>query len=391
MTLKTIFRYNKYIDVQKVGDKMDTKELVKSEVENYAKFDMIRYAQVWEDADILLEALDINEDDNVLSIASAGENSLSILAKNPKKVYAIDLNKNQIACTELKIVSYKYLNYEECMKLLGVYDSNNRLEIYEKIKDKLKEETKEYFQRNIKIVENGVIHSGKFENYFHIFSKTILPMIHSRKIRDELLRKKTKKERCKFYDETWNNWRWKLLFKLFFSKTVMGKLGRDKAFFRYVKVNVAENILVRTKYAFTQIDTSDNSYLYYLFNAKYDEVLPFAYRKENFDKIKQNIDKIVLISDSIETFIENEEVDYISKYNLSDIFEYMSDEQMCKIFEKILTKSKKGSKVVYWNMLADKRASKYIDKLEYKKQESEKLFNKDKAFFYSKFIIEEVK
>ena len=49
----------------------DTKELIKSEVEDYAKFDLIRYAQVWEDADVLLEALDINENDKILSIASA--------------------------------------------------------------------------------------------------------------------------------------------------------------------------------------------------------------------------------------------------------------------------------------------------------------------------------
>lgn len=52
---------------------METKELVKSEVEDYAKFDIIRYAQVWEDAEVLIEGLDIKEDDNILSIASAGE------------------------------------------------------------------------------------------------------------------------------------------------------------------------------------------------------------------------------------------------------------------------------------------------------------------------------
>ena len=91
---------------------METKELVKSEVESYAKFDLIRYAQVWEDAEILIEALDINNKDNILSIASAGENALSLLTKNPNKVYAIDLNINQMACTELKKVAYKYLEYE---------------------------------------------------------------------------------------------------------------------------------------------------------------------------------------------------------------------------------------------------------------------------------------
>ncbi len=370
---------------------METKELVKSEVEDYAKFDLIRYAQVWEDADILLESLNINENDNILSIASAGENALSLLVKNPNKVYAIDLNLNQMACTELKKISYKFLNYEECMELLGVIDSNNRIDLYNKIKNELNEETQKYFEKNIEIIKAGIIHTGKFEKYFQIFGKKILPLIHSKRTRELLLSKKTKEERVEFYNKQWNNLRWRLLFKIFFSRTVMGKFGRDKAFFRYVNVNVAEHILERTKYAITELDTSENSYLHYIINSKYDKVLPLAYRKENFEIIKKNIDKLVLLTESVETFIERDDVDYITKYNLSDIFEYMDDSQMCKIYESILKKSPSGSRVVYWNMLADKRASKYFENLDYKEKESDELLKKDKAFFYSKLIIEEIK
>lgn len=370
---------------------MSTKELIKSEVEDYAKFDIIRYAQVWEDAEILLEALEINEDDNILSIASAGENVLSLLINNPNRVYAIDLNANQIACTEFKIVCYKYLEYQECMELIGVFDSKNRLEIYKKIEENLSDKTRVYLNNNIDIVEKGIINAGKFENYFNIFGQKVLPLIHNKKIREELLHKKTKEQRYEFYYKKWNNIRWKMLFRLFFSKIVMGKLGRDKAFFRYVNVNVAEHILERTKYAITELDTAENSYLHYIINGKYDKVLPVAYRKENFDTIKQNIDKIVLLSETVESFIDRDDVDYISKYNLSDIFEYMSDEQMCQIVEKMFTKSGAGTKIAYWNMLAAKRASKYFENLEYKESKSNELLNKDKAFFYSKFIIEEIK
>lgn len=370
---------------------METKELVKSEVEEYAKFDIIRYAQVWEDADILIKALNINENDNILSIASAGENAISLLTKNPNKVYAIDLNINQMVCIELKKVAYKFLSYDECMKLIGVFECKNRLKIYEKIKKELSENTRKYFDSNIEIIEKGIINAGKFEHYFQIFGKKILPIIHNKKIRQELLNKKTKKERYEFYEKKWNNARWKLLFRVFFSKTVMGKLGRDKAFFRYVNVNVPERILQRTKYALTELDTSENSYLHYIINGKYENVLPLAYRKENFETIKNNIDNLVLLAESVESFLERDDIDYISKYNLSDIFEYMDDSQMCKIFEKIFTKSPSGTRVAYWNMLADKRASKYFENLEFKETESENLLKQDKAFFYSKFIIEEIK
>ena len=370
---------------------MEKKEMIKSEIENYAKFDIIRYAQCWEDAEILLEALDINEKDNILSIASAGENTISMLIKNPNNIYAIDLNKNQIFCTELKIVSYKYLDYEECMELIGVFSSKRRIKLYNKIKEKLSKECKEYFNENIEYIQDGIINKGKFENYFQIFGNKILPLIHNKKRRKELLEPKTTEEREKFYKEKWNNLRWKMIFRIFFSRTIMGKLGRDKAFFKYVKVNVAEHILIRTKYAITQLDTSINPYLHYIINGKYEKVLPIAYRKENFEMIKKNIDKIKLYSEPIEQFIKRDEINYISKYNLSDIFEYMSEEQMEKLVLKMLEKSSPNAKMVYWNMLSEKIASKKIKKLEYKKELSEKLFKKDKAFFYSNFIIEEVK
>ena len=367
------------------------KALVKSEVEDFADFSIIRYAQVWEDADILLEGLDIKEDDVCVSIASAGENAFALLTKNPKKVYALDLNFTQIACCELKKMAYKYLDYDECMELIGVKECKNRLDHYFKIKDKLSPKVQEYFVENSGAIIKGIIHSGKFENYFHIFGEKVLPLIHSKKVRQELLKKKTREERIAFYDKTWNNLRWRMIFKIFFSRAVMGKLGRDKAFFRYVNVNVPEHILEHTKYAITELDTSENSYLHYIINGKYDDVLPVAYRKENFEIIKNNIDRLELLSESVETFVARDEVEYVSKYNLSDIFEYMDDSQMQMIISQMLTKTKKGGRIAYWNMLADKRASKYFDSLEYKEELSNALLKKDKAFFYSKFIIEVVK
>src|SRR5262249_31592309 len=63
-----------------------------SEIQSRAKFDQIRYAQVWEDADILAAALRIRRGDVVVSIASAGDNALALLAEGAERVIAADLN-----------------------------------------------------------------------------------------------------------------------------------------------------------------------------------------------------------------------------------------------------------------------------------------------------------
>ena len=80
-----------------------------TEAAEVADFSRIRYAQCWEDADILLEGLAVREGDVCVSIASAGENSLSLLTGNPAKVVAIDLNPAQLACVDLRRAAYRVL------------------------------------------------------------------------------------------------------------------------------------------------------------------------------------------------------------------------------------------------------------------------------------------
>ena len=132
-------------------------------------FSFIRYANCWEDTNILLEALNIKENEVGLSIASAGDNSLAMLINNPERVYAFDVNKTQLYELELKIVAMRNYNRAKTMKLLGVIDCNNRLELYRKIEHQLSDDARAYFAINQDIIENGIIHVGKFERFFSVW------------------------------------------------------------------------------------------------------------------------------------------------------------------------------------------------------------------------------
>ena len=78
----------------------------------------IRYAQCWEDADVLLEALDVQPGDVCLSIASAGDNTLALLARQPERVIVVDLSPAQLACLELRMAAYRRLNHPELLELI---------------------------------------------------------------------------------------------------------------------------------------------------------------------------------------------------------------------------------------------------------------------------------
>ena len=54
------------------------------------------------------------------------------------------------------------------------------------------------------------------------------------------------------------------MFQLFFSRVVMGRLGRDPEFFAHVEGSVATRILQRTRHALTVLNPADNPYIHWI-------------------------------------------------------------------------------------------------------------------------------
>lgn len=361
-----------------------------NQIENRASFNFIRYANCWEDADILLEALEIKEDSKCLSIASAGDNSFSMLSQNPKIVVAVDLNPTQLATVELKKAAFQNFDYYKTLEFLGFKKTeSDRTHYYKEIKDQLLAKNQQYWDKNLQLIKNGIIHQGKFEKYFQKFHRVILPLIHSKNKISELLEDRPIEKRIEFYDKTWNTVRWKALFNVFFSREVMGFLGRDPEFFKYVEVNVSSEILKRTKYAFTQLSTYDNPYLNYIMTGDFNNYLPHYIREENYEKIKADLNKLVIFEGNISDALN--EYDYnFDAFNLSDIFEYLDVETFTDLSKQILNRSNPKARIAYWNMLVDRKISRILpSEVTYLKELSENLFLKDKAFLYKAFIVEE--
>jgi len=364
---------------------------MKSEIVKKVDFSFIRYAQCWEDADVLNEALSIQPGDTCLSISSAGDNTLSLLASSPARVIALDLNPVQLMCLELRAAAYRELEYEELLGLMGSRVNNERLALYQRCRPLLTENTRFFWDNNQLAIQNGIGSAGKFERYFSLFRERILPLVHSKKRITQLLEQKDLLQRKSFYNNVWNNFRWRIIFRLFFSRFVMGRMGRDPSFFNYVEGSVADKILARTYHAMTELAPSENPYLHWILTGTHGDTLPFSLRKENFELIRDNLDKLEWHQLSIESFLAQAENVKIDKFNLSDIFEYVSEDNYVEMLKLLLKYSSSGSRLAYWNMLAPRsRPGSMAGQIQSLSELSERLHLKDKAFFYSRFVVEEV-
>jgi S-adenosylmethionine-diacylglycerol 3-amino-3-carboxypropyl transferase len=362
---------------------------LKSEIESRAQFNLIRYSQVWEDADLLIEALNVATDDTVLSIASAGDNAFALLAQNPKMVYAVDLSFAQIACCELRKAMYRQLTHKEHLIFGGVVRGDmDRTAVFQTLD--LPQDIREYWEQHLALIEKGFMTQGKFEGYFRLFREKVLPLVHTQKEVAELVAAKSENARKKFFDRTWNNRRWRMMFRIFFSRFVMGYLGRDKAFFKFVEGSVADRILLRAQYALSELDPSNNPYLHFILYGEYTTVFPYSLREENYDKIKNNLQKITFRRMSVEAFV-HEFKDRINAFNMSDIFEYMTQTGMDTLYEQMLQKAARGARVAYWNMLVPRKCNDLLCKhygVDTVEENNAKFLMKDKAFFYSHFYLD---
>ncbi|HEY0159450.1 MAG TPA: DUF3419 family protein [Thermoanaerobaculia bacterium] len=347
-----------------------------SRIDQRASFDLIRYANSWEDADVLCAALRPAPGKRMLAIASAGDNAFALLAEGAE-VVAADLSAAQLALVELKRAAIRSLSDEDVLAFLGVRPSNDRQRVYRSLdlppetRARLKEED----------VAGGIIHAGRFENYFRLFRRYVLPLVHSRRDVERLLSPHEES----FYDEQWNTWRWRAMFRLFFSRFVMGRTGRDPEFFRYVEGSVAERIFKRAEYAMTVLPPHANPYLAFIFTGNYRDVLPRYLR--NLAAVRRNLDNLTLVRGTIDEV----EGRYDGFY-LSDVFEYVDPATQAAMYGRLLASANPGARLAYWNLLVPRRVpEQFAGQVDELRDEAQALFARDLAFFYSAFVLEEVR
>jgi S-adenosylmethionine-diacylglycerol 3-amino-3-carboxypropyl transferase len=171
----------------------------------------------------------------------------------------------------------------------------------------------------------------------------------------------------------------------------MGRLGRDPEFFRYVDTDVAASILARTRHALTELDPSDNPYVHWILTGTHGASLPCALRAEHFETIRSRLDRLEWHCLSLEEFLHTSSGQSFDRFNLSDLFEYVSVDHYHDMLESIIRCSRHGARLAYWNMLAPRRRPEHLaNRLRPLDDLAGRLHRADRAFFYSAFRVEEV-
>lgn len=345
----------------------------------------LRYGQCWEDASCLLEALDPRPGALVLSIASGGENSLALLSRPGVRVLAIDRSAPQIAALELKVAAFRHLAHGEMLQLLGAWptDRAHRLGLYRRCRGDLSPSAASFWERQGRWLAWGVLPVARFERYLGLFRRFVLPLMHSPETCRQALLPRDPEQRALWYDRHWEGRRWRWLFRLFFNRTLLGRLGTDPHFVRFGEGDQAEALLAQVRRVMVEGDPARNPYLHWILQGRYGLTLPLALQAEWFELIRARLPLLRWQRLSLEQWLAGSSIDSqgqdqnpaqnqeqgqvygqeppwelenrpICGVNLSNVLEYVEAPRAGALLDALHRRVAPGARLLLWNRLADR-------------------------------------
>ncbi len=351
----------------------------------------LSYAQCWEDWRVLCDALEVGPGDRVLSVASAGCNSMA-LALRGAEVVGIDLSPPQIALCELKLAG-AFLSYERFLALLGLAPGAP-LEVYAELEPRLSPSSQSFWQAHPQLLVQGLLGAGRFEHYLATFTRRVLPLIHRRAAIRGLIDAKSPEDQRAWYDLHWSTWRWRGLFRVFFSRWVMARLGRSPEQFAQVQGAVADRILTRCDQVLGGQALDANPYVQWILEGAWrsiEHTHPYLTRQGHAG-LAQAAERISWVQSSLEAHLPSCPPGHYTAFNLSNIGEYLPTPVWESLYAGLLEAAAPGARIATWNLFVPRACPPALaDRVQRHPARSAALLAQDRVPFYGAFVLETVR
>jgi S-adenosylmethionine-diacylglycerol 3-amino-3-carboxypropyl transferase len=356
-------------------------------------FDDILYAQCWEDPEIDRAAFKIKPGDTVFSITSGGCNALAFLIDNPRIVYALDLNPRQNYLLDLKMGAFASLAYEEMLELLGVRPSVRRRELYARVRGAIGEESREYWDARQVKLEQGLIHTGRYEWYMSLLRRALERVKGQRLIR-ELFEAGDPAARLRLYRQRWDTPSWRLFTRVFLSRTVMSFLFTGE-FFQYVEgsFSFGKHFARLVERALTRMPLRENYFVSYILLGRYfdEDHLPPYLMRDHFDLIRSRLARVRLITGTCGDFFNSRPDSSIQKFNFTNIFEWMPEDAFEGILREVCRVASPGAVMTYRNLLVFRERPPALQRMiRPDRPLAESLHARDRSFIYRNYVVERI-
>ena len=320
------------------------------------------YAQIWEDPVVDMEALELQPDHHLVTIASGGCNAQSYLIADPKKITAVDLNPAHIALNKMKQQAALHLpDYDSFHQLFGLADQPGNVQLYyEHIRPHLDETSRAYWEhrgpnghRRITAFKRGFYHYGLLGRLIAF----VHWLAHRYKIDPtEILKARSMEEQREIFDRKFAPFFDKKLLRWMIDQPAsLFGLGIPPAQYDLLKADDREGITgalrSRLRKLACDFPINENYFAWQAFGRGYgrtpDAPLPPYLQRQNWDVIQSRADRLEIRHQNMSEYLEQMPAQSMDRYILLDAQDWMTDAQLTRLWTAITRTAKPGARVLY--------------------------------------------
>jgi S-adenosylmethionine-diacylglycerol 3-amino-3-carboxypropyl transferase len=318
------------------------------------------YAQIWEDPEVDMEALQIRPDSRMVAIASGGCNVLSYLVADPQAITAVDLNTAHIALNRLKLASARHLpSHALFRRFFADADSRANIAAYrEWVAPHLDDVSRRYWEgrdltgrRRIGGFSKGIYKRGLLGNFIgvaHLLAKLYRIDL------SEILAAPTLEEQRRVFEEKlapvfdrrfvrWLTDQPASLFGLGIPPAQFDALAGDQP--------MAAVLRQRLEKLACGFAINDNYFAWQAFSRGYGKApecpLPPYLQEANWNAVRQRAERVTVRHANMTEHLAQQDAASLDRYVLLDAQDWMTDGQLNALWQEITRTARPGARVLF--------------------------------------------
>ncbi len=352
------------------------------------------FNQSWEDPLLDREALRISPDqDTVLSITSGGCNCLNLLCLRPRRLICVDPNPAQTYLLDLKLAGIRHLDHADFRSLLTSCGSTEAVDIYRRaLRAKLPDGARNYWDSNTRVLERGILAQGKLGFFLKWIRRYMRWQLGERRMRQFFEVDDIDDQRDFYYREIHPRLLRGSVLEILGSRWVLACAGMHPSQYDLIqdRHGIGRYIRDRVEYVLTTVPIRDNYFIAQAFLGAYldaENVPPYLLER-NFDTLKQTADRVVNVTSWLTEYLDSLPESSVDKFNLLDIFDWMSRESLHTTVRSVLRAGTPGGRFIYRSAVRSLPVPPELRSAVVSEDDlAHRLFAQDRSFTYSSFYI----
>ncbi len=296
----------------------------------------------------------------VLSIASAGDMALSLVALGAEHVVEVDTDQAQIHLCHLKVAAVRCLSSDEAIAFLGLVPATSaERELWlQRVDSVLPPSSRAFWQANREqVARHGVIWAGRYEQFVRKVMRVIGPFLKGPTT--DLVRCADLPCQEQVFSRRFDGWALRGLFRIVFHPAVFSRRGMDPRSLAHREgtLPLGEQYFRRLRAFCTATPARENPWLqlHFLGRVVGPQAVPTYLSPAGFEAARKGLANLEVVHGDVMAFLENAPDGTANRFHLSNVPDWFSQADFEALMRLIGRKTDRPARLVWRYLHVDRQ------------------------------------